>query len=477
MKTRSFQLRVFVLLLLVAFTVIFSNRLIAQFFLTQQLRDQIHVDMGRVLIACSSSMQDKPEFLSCFHAVDEGSLVGSASDFYVLCPKVGHAAEAIQKEVCAMPFTQEPERQKLDDMPAEVELLRGLRQAEMWYQARSTGMADGPVLWLKQSDADVLVDRLWKLRDRNLFRVAPIIFTLLAILSWLCVQMLLRPMRLMEQTISSLNDANLGQASDLQAPYREFESFVNVYDSLRTRLFDSFSKARRFASDVSHELRTPLTILRGSTEQLIRDLPTGSDLQVRVRNMGDEVERLIDITEKLLLLSRADANSLGRTFSVENLSDMAVQLIAQDQDHEQDPMPLPFAITSAIEPQVLWNCDQTLAKLLLQNLFENAQKYNFNQGWIHVSLKREGTQFRFSIENSSLNIAADLEARAFDRFYRGDASHTRQVDGLGLGLSICSEIAKVHQAHLSLRVTEKKSVLITLIGPLSLVHARVLNDI
>ena len=150
---------------------------------------------------------------------------------------------------------------------------------------------------------------------------------------------------------------------------------------------------------------------------------------------------------------------------------MVEQLIAQDQDHEQDPMPLPFAITSAIEPQVLWNCDQTLAKLLLQNLFENAQKYNFNQGWIHVSLKREGAQFRLSIENSSLNIAADLEARAFDRFYRGDASHTRQVDGLGLGLSICSEIAKVHQAHLSLRVTEKKSVLITLIGPLSPGHA------
>jgi signal transduction histidine kinase len=336
-------------------------------------------------------------------------------------------------------------------------------------------LADSPVLWLKQSDADVLVDRLWELRDRNLFRVLPIAITLLVFLSWLFMRMLLRPMRLMEQTISNLNDANLGQVSDLKAPFREFESFVNVYDSLRTRLFDSFSKARRFASDVSHELRTPLTILRGSTEQLIRDLPTGSDLQVRVRNMGDEVERLIDITEKLLLLSRADANSLGRTFSVENLSDMVEQLIAQDHEHEHehehDPIQLPFAITSAVEPQLLWSCDQTLAKMLLHNLFENAQKYNFNQGWIHVSLKREGTQFRLSIENSTVNIAADLEARAFDRFYRGDASHTRQVDGLGLGLSICSEIAKVHQAHLSLRVTKKKSVLITLIGPLSFLHA------
>ncbi len=473
MKTRSFQSFVFVLLLLVAITVILSNRLIAQFFLTEQMRDQIHVDMGRGLISCSGMMQDKSEFLSCFHAKDDGNLVGSASDFYVLCPKSNLPPDAMRLGACAISFTQEPMRQPTDGMAPEVELLRGIRQGEMWYQARFVGLADSPVLWLKQSDADVLVDRLWELRDRNLFRVLPIVITLLVFLSWLFMRMLLRPMRLMEQTISNLNDANLGQVSDLKAPYREFESFVNVYDSLRTRLFDSFSKARRFASDVSHELRTPLTILRGSTEQLIRDLPTGSDLQVRVRNMGDEVERLIDITEKLLLLSRADANSLGRTFSVENLSDMVEQLIAQDHDyeHEHDPIQLPFAITSAVEPQLLWSCDQTLAKMLLHNLFENAQKYNFNQGWIHVSLKREGTQFRLSIENSTVNIAADIEARAFDRFYRGDASHTRQVDGLGLGLSICSEIAKVHQAHLSLRVTKKKSVLITLIGPLSFLHA------
>jgi signal transduction histidine kinase len=472
MKTRSFQLRVFVLLLFVAFFIIFSNRVIAQYFLTQQLREQIHIDMGRGLIACSGSMQDKPEFLSCFHAKDDGSLISSASDFYVLCPQSSLAPEEMQANACTIPFTQEPLRQQIDGVAAQIELLKGNRQGDMWFQARYKGMIDGPVLWLKQSDADVLVGRLWELRDRNLFLVAPIVLTLLILLSWLCVRMLLRPMRLMEQTFSNLNDANLGQASDLQAPYREFESFVNVYDSLRMRLFDSFSKARRFASDVSHELRTPLTILRGSTEQLIRDLPTGSGLQVRVRNMGDEVERLIDITEKLLLLSRADANSLGRAFSVEDLSDMLEQLIAQDPEPDQDPdtPAVPFTITSAIEPHMLWCCDKTLAKLLIHNLFENAQKYNLTQGWIHVSLKREGPEFQLSIENSSASIAADLETRAFDRFYRGDASHARQIDGLGLGLSICAEIAKAHQCRLSLNVTRKKTVLLTLSGPLSAVH-------
>jgi signal transduction histidine kinase len=108
-----------------------------------------------------------------------------------------------------------------------------------------------------------------------------------------------------------------------------------------------------------------------------------------------------------------------------------------------------------------------LVKLLIHNLFENAQKYNVTQGWIHLTLAREGNGFRLSLENSSENIAADLEARAFDRFYRGDASHTRQIDGLGLGLSICSEIARIHHGTLTLGVTKANTVLLTLIAPLN----------
>jgi signal transduction histidine kinase len=169
---------------------------------------------------------------------------------------------------------------------AAIELLRGRAADQVWFVARHAGELTGPEIWLKDTDVDHMVLQMWKLRDQNLLRVLPIVLVLLGLMAWYMTRVALRPVESIERKMSSLNAANLGASNGLVAPFQEFEKLVLVFEALRLRLDDSFTKARRFAADASHELRTPLTILRGSAEQLIHDLPLGSEMQVRARNMS-----------------------------------------------------------------------------------------------------------------------------------------------------------------------------------------------
>jgi signal transduction histidine kinase len=458
---RSFKLQIFIRLFFVTGAIIGANRLIAQSFLTDQLRDRITHEMGEALASCTAEFDDRTKFLTCFKDKYRGGLISNVSDFYVLCQRGQPARGLSSLEQCPT-SSAEPFRPTSPTLVVDrIELSRGsFNTPVLWYAARFEGQVDGPEIWLRQSDADKMVDQMWELRDRNLVRVLPVVVVMLMLMTIYMTRVIFQPISSIEENMRRLNTSNLDQSAPVRAPYREFEKLVDVFEGLRIRLNDGFIKARRFASDASHELRTPLTILRGQTEQLLHEVPVGSDMQIRMRSMSDEVERLIDITEKLLLLSRADANSLLQKLTDVNFSELVIRFVRDAQSFQTN-----LKVTWDVEPDIIWHCDQTLVHQMIQNLYTNAVNYNRVGGWIHLSLKTFDGSLCLTIENSTSDVPIDLAERAFDRFYRGDASHTRQQDGLGLGLSICSEIAHLHQATLTLAASAQQTIVVRLVAP------------
>jgi signal transduction histidine kinase len=200
-----------------------------------------------------------------------------------------------------------------------------------------------------------------------------------------------------------------------------------------------------------------LTILRGNSEALIKDLPNGSDQQIRMQMVTTEIDRLVTITQKLLWLSRADANKLLPVYQVINLSDALEQWVLDAKTFNPN-----IKVTGKIQPKVMWKCDPDLIHQLISNLYDNAVKYNVANGWIHFRLHQDDHGFYLSIENPSSPLPADFEKQAFDRFYRADDARSRSIDGLGLGLSLCQEIASLHDAHLSVKVISDGVVIFTL---------------
>jgi len=174
------------------------------------------------------------------------------------------------------------------------------------------------------------------------------------------------------------------------------------------------------------------------------DLKTGSPEQEKLASMSEEVEELIEIINKLLLLQKADDNKLMTTIRSINFSAMVSEYLADIESFNGT-----IQIVNQIQPNIFLSCEPQLIKQLISNLIGNAIKYNLPEGWVNVDLTVENQEICLQISNPTVGDGSQFTDRMFERFYRGQNSRLLDADGHGLGLSICQEIAIAHGASLS----------------------------
>lgn len=281
---------------------------------------------------------------------------------------------------------------------------------------------------------------------QTLFTLAiPVALFLLAIGGWLLAGQALRPVRTLTRVAGNITARDLHQRVPVDGAAPEFEELIHILNGMLDRLEKSFQQATRFSADAAHELNTPLTILQGQMEQALQNAASEPDQQIYA-GLLEEVQRLKTIVRKLLLLAKADTGQLTLKRERIDLSDAINDLL-----HDADVLAPGLTIDRQLTPGLVVKADPDLLRQVLQNLLSNAIKYNRPGGLIKLTLSRQTNRILFTIGNTTPPSLTLDEKRLFTRFYRGDSSRGRHIDGVGLGLSLSREIVHAHQGTLVLQ--------------------------
>jgi signal transduction histidine kinase len=265
---------------------------------------------------------------------------------------------------------------------------------------------------------------------------------------WWLMRKALAPVIALTQAVERVHEGNLGAQLPRTGARDEFDRLTEVFNEMSARLNHSFQRIREFTLHASHELKTPLTVLRGEIETELQHEGVPEDLRERLFGQLDEVQRLSKIVDGLTLLTKADAGQVVLQLETVRLDELV-------RDAFEDAQILAKAGNVRV---ALGDCDAATIRgdrhrmrQLLLNLTDNAIKYNQSGGAVDIELKCVGGSVgQLTISNTGKGIPPELVTRVFDRFFRGDASHSTAVDGCGLGLSVAKWIVSAHDGSIQL---------------------------
>ena len=203
----------------------------------------------------------------------------------------------------------------------------------------------------------------------------------------------------------------------------------------------SFDRQKQFVWDASHEFKTPLAVISANAEVLSREIGPNEYLGY----IQSEVRRTDGLVQSLLTLARMDKGTVAAELKRFNLSDA---LLSVALPFESTVFEAGRTLQTDIPEGVFIRGDEAMLQQLAVILLSNALKYSAEGGLIRLSLAPRGRGATITVYNTGQGIAPENLERIFDRFYREDASHNRQVEGNGLGLAIARNIALAHKGHI-----------------------------
>ncbi len=293
--------------------------------------------------------------------------------------------------------------------------------------------------------ASASTDSLNARRDslRNLMEIWLVAGSLcVLVLAVLLSTWLVRPLRYMNKFIGDLVEGTLDGDLDIH-DCTETENISDTFNSLLAKLRLMEESRQEFVSNVSHELKTPLASMKVLADSLLMQEGAPVELyQEFMQDIAEEIDRENTIISDLLTLVKTDRKVTGLNVAVTDVNGFLEQILKRLRPiAEQANVEMVFESNRSVSAEI----DTTRLSLAFSNLVENAIKYNGENGWVRVSLDADHKFFYVKVSDSGIGIPQESLDYIFERFYRVDKSHSREIGGTGLGLAITKSAVVAHR--------------------------------
>jgi heavy metal sensor kinase len=258
----------------------------------------------------------------------------------------------------------------------------------------------------------------------------------------------LSPIRHISDRIKGISESNLAERIPTQNVPEELRGLAVSFNQAFDRLEKSFRRQKQFVSDASHELRTPLSVILSLSEVTLRKERSSEEYKNALTAIGEATGMMSEIVGKLLTVARLGSDNIELKMDSTDLSE-----VIREAMKVVTPLANRKGVIINLEPNEQTSVTGDRAALLevIVNVLDNAIKYNVQNGKVDIAIVKESDLIKIEIQDTGIGISDEDLDKVFDRFYRVDQSRSKEGGGIGLGLSICEEIVKLHGGRIKIR--------------------------
>lgn len=321
-------------------------------------------------------------------------------------------------------------------------------------------LAEGVLLTSVSTDSIMMT---LELLSRKALIMELIMLAFIIALAFILANLMTAPFERVTQAINDVKEGFNDEPISVN-DYVETEHIVDAFNQLLGRMKVLDDSRQEFVSNVSHELKTPLTSMKVLADSLMMQEGAPIELyQEFMTDIANEIERENKIINDLLSLVKMDKKAADMNIAQIDINELLelilkrLRPIARKQNIE--------VIYESMRP-VTAEVDEVKLTLAISNLVENAIKYNKPKGWVKVFLDADHQFFTVEVSDSGIGIPEEAMEHIYERFYRVDKSHSREIGGTGLGLAITRNAILMHRGSIRAESKEGEGTVFTVKIPL-----------